>query len=109
MPVVATGDQGYSVTTMLPPLMDAAVHWLRVGFPIEKIKLVVRNDLSVEEALPIFQSYSPAVSTKRAVKGAVAGVVGIAGGVVSGVFNPEDSGVDAPDRRPRHEKRYHDT
>ena len=42
-------------------------------------------------------------------QGAVAGVVGIAGGVVSGVFNPEDSGVDAPDRRPRHEKRYHDT
>jgi ABC-type uncharacterized transport system substrate-binding protein len=36
--------------------------------------------------------------------GAVAGVVGIEVGVVSGVFNLESSGVDAPDWRPRHEE-----
>jgi hypothetical protein len=34
-------------------------------------------------------------------------VVGIEVGVVSGVFNPEDSGVGAPDWRPRHDERYH--
>jgi hypothetical protein len=39
--------------------------------------------------------------------GAVAEVVGIEVGVVSGVFNPEDSGVGAPDWRPRHDERYH--
>jgi len=36
--------------------------------------------------------------------GAVAGVVEIEVGVVSGVFNLESSGVDAPDWRPRHEE-----
>jgi hypothetical protein len=41
-------------------------------------------------------------------KGAVAGVVGIEGGVVSGVINLESSGVEAPDWRPRHDKRYHE-
>jgi hypothetical protein len=40
--------------------------------------------------------------------GAVAGVVGIEGGVVSEVFNLESSGVEAPDRRPRHEQQYHE-
>jgi hypothetical protein len=36
--------------------------------------------------------------------GAVAEVVGIWGGVVSGVFNPADSGVGAPEWRPRHDE-----
>ena len=40
--------------------------------------------------------------------GSVAGLVGIEGGVVSGVFNLESPGVEAPGRRPRHEKCYHD-
>jgi hypothetical protein len=33
-------------------------------------------------------------------------VVGIEVGVVSGVFNLESSGVDAPDWRPRHEEHH---
>jgi hypothetical protein len=41
-------------------------------------------------------------------EGAVAGVVGIEGGVVSEVFNLESSGVEAPDRRPRHDEHYHE-
>ena len=36
--------------------------------------------------------------------GAVAGLVGNEGGVVSEVFNLESSGVEAPDRRPRHDE-----
>jgi hypothetical protein len=39
--------------------------------------------------------------------GAVAGLVGIEGGVVSGVFNLESPGVEAPDWRPRHDEHYH--
>ena len=41
-------------------------------------------------------------------EGAVARLVGIKGGVVSGVFNLESSGVEAPDWRPRHDKQYHE-
>jgi len=43
-----------------------------------------------------------------AIAGPVAELVGIEGGVVSGVFNLESSGVEAPDRRPRHEEHYHE-
>jgi hypothetical protein len=41
-------------------------------------------------------------------KGAVAELVGIEGGVVSGVSKPCDSGVRAPDWRPRHGEHYHE-
>ena len=40
--------------------------------------------------------------------GAVAGLVGNEGGVVSEMFNLESSGVEAPDRRPRHDEHYHE-
>jgi hypothetical protein len=39
---------------------------------------------------------------------AVAELVGIECGVVSGVINLESSGVEAPDRRPRHDEHYHE-
>jgi hypothetical protein len=38
----------------------------------------------------------------------VARLVGIEGGVVSGVINLESSGVEVPDRRPRHDEDYHE-
>ena len=40
--------------------------------------------------------------------GAVARLVGNEGGVVSEVINLESSGVEAPDRRPRHDEHYHE-
>ena len=40
--------------------------------------------------------------------GPVAELVGIEVGVVSGVMNLESSGVEAPDRRPRHGQVYHE-
>ncbi len=46
--------------------------------------------------------------TMAVLGGPVAELVGIEGGVVSGVFNLESSGVEAPDRRPRHEEHYHE-
>jgi hypothetical protein len=48
------------------------------------------------------------ISPVLALLGPVAELVGIEGGVVSGVFNLESSGVEAPDRRPRHEEHYHE-
>ena len=41
-------------------------------------------------------------------EGAVARLVGIEGGVVSEEFNLESSGVEAPDRRPRHDQPYYE-
>jgi hypothetical protein len=58
MPVVASGNQGYSVPTMLPPLLDAAVHWLQAGFPIDCIKLVVYDASALYQARPIFERYA---------------------------------------------------
>ena len=51
---------------------------------------------------------SPGLCASAILDGAVAEVVGIWGGVVSGVLNPADSGVGAPDWRPRHDEEYHD-
>ncbi len=56
LPVVAAGDQGHSISTMLPPLVDAAVHWLHTGYPLDTIKLVVRSEQSLGEALPLFRA-----------------------------------------------------
>lgn len=57
LPILAAGDQGYSISAMLPPILDAATHWLAIGFPLSTIKLVVRSKDSLSEALPIFRKY----------------------------------------------------
>jgi hypothetical protein len=57
MPIVAAGDQGYSISTMLPPMLEAAMHWLAIGFPLSIIKLVVRCSSTLSEARPIFAKY----------------------------------------------------
>jgi hypothetical protein len=44
---------------------------------------------------------------KENLEGAVRRLVGIEVGVVSGVFNLESPGVDAPGWRLRHEEAYH--
>jgi len=53
MPVVASGDQGYSVRTMFKPLLEAAVQWLEIGLPLEGIKIVTRTDAGAQEALQV--------------------------------------------------------
>ena len=74
-----------------------------------KLRLVPR-DLEAEAECwleRVRQMLAPETES-RADWGAVAGVVGIEGGVVSGVFNLESSGVEAPDWRPRHDEQYHE-
>jgi hypothetical protein len=51
---------------------------------------------------------SGSLTANPAQQGAVAELVGIEGGVVSGVFNLESFGVEAPDWRPRHDEQYHE-
>ena len=60
--------------------------------------------------LSYFRPHQPAdfLTATGAAQDAVAGLVGIEGGVVSGVFNLESSGVEAPDWRPRHDEHYHE-
>jgi hypothetical protein len=43
MPLVASGDQGESAEVMLEALTDASVHWLSVGLPLDRIKIVLRD------------------------------------------------------------------
>jgi hypothetical protein len=43
MPLLAAGDQGESADVMREALTDAAVHWLSVGLPLDRIKIVIRD------------------------------------------------------------------
>jgi hypothetical protein len=54
LPVVAAGDQGYPVSEMLTPLIEAALNWLEKGLPLDCIKIVTYSDDKAEEALRVF-------------------------------------------------------
>ena len=67
LPVVAAGDQGYRVTEMLAPLLDAALHWLENGLPLDCVKIVAYTDDQAQDALRLFSQqkaeYVSAVQT----------------------------------------------
>jgi len=54
MPLVAAGDQGYPVSSMLIPLLDAAIHWMETGLPLECIKIVAYSDEEARQAKKVF-------------------------------------------------------
>lgn len=54
LPVVAAGDQGFPLVAMLAPLIDAALHWLEIGLPLDCIKIVTHSDARAQEALRVF-------------------------------------------------------
>lgn len=54
MPLVATGNQGYSVEMVLKPLLEAAVNWLRAGMPLSVLKVVVYSERQVHAARQVF-------------------------------------------------------
>jgi hypothetical protein len=54
LPVVASGDQGYGMAEMLSPLLDAALHWLEHGLPLERIKVVVQTSEDTNLARDVF-------------------------------------------------------
>jgi len=43
MPVLASGNQGEPADVMLEALTDAAVHWLSIGLPLDRIKIVLHD------------------------------------------------------------------
>ena len=48
MPLVASGDARVPPSEMLPPLLEAAVHWMSVGVPLERLKIVIRPGRRLE-------------------------------------------------------------
>jgi hypothetical protein len=54
MPIVAAGDQGYPISTMLVPLLEAAIQWMETGLPLDCIKIVAYSDEQEREAMKVF-------------------------------------------------------
>ena len=54
MPIVAAGNQGYSISTMLVPLLEAAIQWMKRGLPLDCIKIVAYSDEQGREAIKVF-------------------------------------------------------
>ncbi|HEX3479187.1 MAG TPA: TIR domain-containing protein [Kofleriaceae bacterium] len=57
LPLVAAGDQGYPAAEILSPLLDAALHWLDQGLPLDRIKIVAYSQRSADEAAAIFAQH----------------------------------------------------
>jgi hypothetical protein len=83
--------------------LGGAVVQSRINSPIRARSFLLRNRIKSSSN---WSYYDELLALFR--RGPVAGLVGIEGGVVSGVFNLESPGVEAPGRRPRHDKRYHE-
>jgi hypothetical protein len=54
IPIVAAGDQGYSVAQMVEPLLDAALAWLSNGLPVRRLIIAAHSDASAEQARGVF-------------------------------------------------------
>ncbi|MBA7613914.1 hypothetical protein ES703_21172 [subsurface metagenome] len=54
MPLVACGNQGTPVTKMLPPLLDAAVHWMSFGIPLKNLKIVSHSTAQAMQVQRVF-------------------------------------------------------
>jgi hypothetical protein len=50
MPIVAAGERGYPFADMLSSLLDAALHWLENGLPLDRIIIVAHTDDQAREA-----------------------------------------------------------
>ena len=59
MPLVAAGDQGWPVAQILRPLLEAALHWMAVGMPLDVIRIVAHSDAQAAEASALFAAWRP--------------------------------------------------
>lgn len=63
LPVVAAGDQGYAVAEMLTPLLDAAVHWIARGLPIDRLAIAVFDPADLDAARAAFAAFKATLPT----------------------------------------------
>jgi hypothetical protein len=49
MPLVATGNYHQPLERIIEPLLDAAVHWMAIGFPLMQLKIVARSEVSAQK------------------------------------------------------------
>jgi hypothetical protein len=54
MPILAAGDQGHPIDRMLPPIIEAAVHWMGIGMPLDTLKIFAHSPRSGAEAADAF-------------------------------------------------------
>src|SRR4051794_15578743 len=59
MPLVATGDQRVPVAHMIEPLLDAAVHWMALEFPLERLKVVAHTEALARDLAREFAALKP--------------------------------------------------
>jgi uncharacterized protein YciU (UPF0263 family) len=59
MPVIGSGDQGYPFEVVLPNILEAAVEWIRLGMPVRRLEIVIRNRKEATEAAAIVDDFAP--------------------------------------------------
>jgi hypothetical protein len=57
MPLISTGDARWPPEEIVPPLLDAAVHWLARGLPVRELKIVTKAGSALERATELFRSF----------------------------------------------------
>lgn len=54
MPIVNTGSAKYSISKILPILLEASINWLNIGLDLDQIKIVAYTQEQAAEAKKIF-------------------------------------------------------
>lgn len=54
MPIVAAGNQGFSISTMLVPLLEASIQWMEKGLPLNCIKIIAYSEEQGIQAFNVF-------------------------------------------------------
>jgi hypothetical protein len=60
MPVLASGNRLVPLEAMLAPLLDAALHWLALGGPIDTVKIAVHSEADAKTARPLVEQFRSA-------------------------------------------------
>ena len=63
MPLVASGDQHVPTEAILPPLLEAAAHWLALGLPIDRLKIVERSEGKARDLAERFAAFKHELHT----------------------------------------------
>ena len=56
MPILATGNQYWPVEEILPPLLDATIHWLESGLPLDVVRIVAYSEADAVAAKSYFET-----------------------------------------------------